>query len=53
MPASDSCFDKFKYNKVVEFINQQQAQAKQVQRDGMAHGGGMVKGRRFKKLKLT
>ena len=38
-----------KYNKVVEFVNQQHAEAKAVQREGIAHGGGMVAGRRFKR----
>ena len=36
---------KSKYNKAVEFVNQQHAQAKAVQREGVAHGGGMVAGR--------
>jgi hypothetical protein len=38
-----------KYNKAVEFVNQQHAEAKAVQREGVAHGGGMVAGRRFKR----
>ena len=29
------------------------SRAKQVQREGMAHGGGMAKGRRFKKVRLS
>ena len=40
-----------KYNKVVEFVNQQHAEAKAVQREGVAHGGGMVAGRRFKRAR--
>ncbi len=42
---------KSKYNKAVEFVNQQHAQAKAVQREGVAHGGGMVAGRRFKRAR--
>ena len=44
---------KRKYNQAVEFVNQQHADAKNTQRQGMAHGGGMASGRRFKKVKLA
>ena len=42
---------KKKYNNFVEFVNQQHAQAKEVQREGVAHGGGMKSGRRFKRAR--
>ena len=42
---------KKKYNNFVELVNQQHAAAKNVQREGVAHGGGMKSGRKFKRAR--
>ena len=42
---------KKKYNNFVEFVNQQHAAAKNVQREGVGHGGGMKSGRKFKRAR--
>ena len=42
---------KKKYNNFVEFVNQQHAANKDVQREGVAHGGGMKSGRKFKRAR--